>query len=38
MIQDDKTIESLLDLQGIKYSIESGYWVKFEVKMVKAKQ
>jgi hypothetical protein len=34
MIKDDKTIENLLDLDGVRYVIDeqSGLWVKFEVK------
>jgi hypothetical protein len=35
MIQDDKTIESLLDLDGETFFMQSGYWVKFEVRKVK---
>lgn len=36
MSQDDKSLESLLDLDSIRYVVdeESGYWVKFEVKKV----
>ncbi|EKD53875.1 MAG: hypothetical protein ACD_60C00143G0017 [uncultured bacterium] len=38
MIQKDKTIENLLDLDGIRYVIDDqlGLWVKFEVKKVTA--
>jgi hypothetical protein len=36
MITEDKTIEHLLDLDGVRYVIDEqlGLWVKFEVKKV----
>ncbi len=36
MVQEDKTIENLLDLDGIRYVIDEklGLWVKFEAKKV----
>lgn len=38
MTQEDKTIDNLLDLDGIRYVIDeqSGLWVKFEAKEIAA--
>lgn len=40
MLEQDKTIENLLELNGIRYVIEEhlGLWVKFEVKLVEPSQ
>ena len=37
MLEQDKTIENLLELNGVKYIVDEhlGLWVKFEVKLVK---
>lgn len=37
MITEDKTIEHLLDLEGVRYVIDEqlGWWVKFEIRKVK---
>lgn len=37
MVYEDKTLENLLELDGIKFVVDEsvGLWVKFEVKRVK---
>jgi hypothetical protein len=33
-LEDDYSLQTLLDLNEIRYYIKSGYWVKFEVSRV----